>query len=201
MRTLILLPLALAAAGAGGCGPASGKTDKAEQTAFRVPQRDLTLQPVEGTGEDVASPVELMREAVERPAAHRPPHAAQRSAQRTSRQAARSHRPAAPGAAPAAPAPATTPAPVTVGSGTAMLVTNAVYEAPDPHALAPGQTVTVVPASNGASNGGSSGGPAWIDARQGDTGRGTDMRPGGHGGGCGARGGGRHPGAGVRGLR
>ena len=61
MRTTLLVPLALSTAIAvGACRTAS---DGAEQTAFQVPKRDLTLSQVGGPQVEVASPVELARVA------------------------------------------------------------------------------------------------------------------------------------------
>ena len=58
MRIVMLLPLALAAAAAGGCRTASEGT---EQAALGVPQRDLTLQQAAAPEVEIASPVELAR--------------------------------------------------------------------------------------------------------------------------------------------
>ena len=70
MRTILLLPLALAAAAAAGC---HATPDGTEQTAFSVPARDLTLQQTETPQVEVASPVELGRPVAERSATHRAP--------------------------------------------------------------------------------------------------------------------------------
>ncbi|MDQ3136995.1 MAG: hypothetical protein M3Q93_05350, partial [Gemmatimonadota bacterium] len=70
MRTFLLFPLALAAAAISGCGGDSAGT---EQTAFRVPDRDLTLRQADEPAVDIASAVELRRSPpVQRPAAPRP---------------------------------------------------------------------------------------------------------------------------------
>ena len=95
--------------------------------------------------------------------------------------------------------PVQAPAPAAIAP---LPVSQAAYEAPDPNALAPGQTVTVLPASSGGSAsepGLTDQGPP--DARHGDSG-GTAIRGGGDGGRCGGRG---HPGSGgapgFRGFR
>jgi hypothetical protein len=181
MRTVLLLPLALAAAvAAGGCGNAS---DGADQTASRVPQRDLTLERVGAPAVQVASPVELARMPVQPRASHRPRHAS-RPARAPQRKAA----------APAAPTPATARTIVYPSS----LAAREAPEAADPHALAPGRTVTVIPASGGPSSEPSApSAPGWTDQRPGDADRGpTIIDEGGHGGGCGHGGTRGHPGSG-----
>jgi hypothetical protein len=188
MRVLLLLPLAIVATFAGGCRTAS---DDAEQTAFQVPKRDLTLQQADAPPVEVASPVELARVPAE-------PRAATR--QSKVRRPTRSAHPAAADRDVTAQR-ATADAPAAAATA-AVPVSQAAYEAPDPYALAPGQTVTVLPASGGSDPGWTDQGPP--DARHGES-RGTTIHAGGHGGDCGGRGGGRHPGGGVgpglRGLR
>jgi hypothetical protein len=166
MRTLLLLPLALAVA-AGGCRTASQET---EQAAFRVPERDLTLRESGAPDVQVASPVELANTPTQRATVHRPQ---------------RARRPA-PAPRPATPVPAlvATPAePVPLATSTAP-------EAPDPHALAPGQSVTIIPASSGPSTE-----PDWTDQRPSGPTRGISVGSGGHGGGCHPHGGGMGPSA------
>src|SRR5262249_5965264 len=139
MRRILLLPLALSAAfGFGACRTG---TDDTEQAAFQVPKRDLTLQQANVPQVEVASPLELARAE---PTRHQsaPP-------QQTHRQLVRARRPVTP----AAPAPQADPSTVdavvtTPAAPAATPVSQAVYEAPDPNALAPGQTVTVLPASS-----------------------------------------------------
>ncbi len=185
MRTFLLFPLALAAAAIAGCGGDSAGT---EQTAFRVPDRDLTLRQADEPAVDIASAVELRRSPpVQRPAAPRP--------RRVRRPA-----PVAPSTA-AEPQPvAATPAPGLTQVEPGVVVASAAFEEPDPHALAPGQTVTIIPASGGGSSE-----PDWTDQLPGDADRGVVMNPGGRGGGCKPRGGGTLPGGirggGFRGLR
>jgi hypothetical protein len=182
MRALLLLPVALTAIGAAGCGSASADP---EQTAFQPPRRDLTLRQTESPAVEIASPVELARAPAQARTARQVRH---------SRKAApASRRPAPPVAAPASAPVAAPAAPV------APVAAPAETEAPDPHALAPGQTVTIVPAST-ASTGAPSGGD-WTDQLPAHGGRGTTIRGGG--GDCGGRGhGGRPAGAGgFRGLR
>jgi hypothetical protein len=191
MRTLLLFPLALAAAAAGACGTAS---DGTEQAAFRAPRRDLTLSQAETPELEVASPVELARAPVQRPTAHRPQRA---------RRPAPVPRPVAtrPGDAPVAPAPV--PAPT--HAAPALLAAGTVSEAPDPHALAPGRTVTLIPVSNGPSSNEPADTPTGTDQRPDDDGPETGIHGGGHGGGCKPGGVGGHPGGGwggdFRGLR
>jgi len=174
MRTALLLPLALAAAAAGGCRTAS---DGTEQTAFRVPQRDLTLREAQAPEVEVASPVELGRAPVEPRATHR------RQRVRPLTPAPRLEVPE-PRGAPAAPAE---PAPLASSAS----------EPADPHALAPGQTVTIIPASGGTTTEGD-----WTDQRPSSAGGGVMVGPGGHGGGCRPRGPGMRPrGTGVGAFR
>ena len=191
MRIARLLPLALAAAAVGGCGTGSEGT---EQAALRVPRRDLTLQQAGAPEVEVASPVELARAPVERRATHRPQRA---------RRAVEVAPPEATHDAPAPVAPA--PAPVQFHADPISLATSAeseVPEAPDPHALAPGQTVTLIPASSRPASDGPSGAPDWTDERPDHAGRGPTIHVGGRGGSCGGRGPGRRPGGGgFRGLR
>ena len=163
MRIGMLLPLALAAVAAGGCRTASEGT---EQAALGVPKRDLTLQQTPAAGVEVASAVELARAPAQRPTTHRPQRA---------RQPAPVPRPeaASPGVAPAALAPA----PVRVA------LAASAPEAADPHALAPGQSVTIVPASTGSTT------PEdWTDQRPSGRERGVEVGAGGHGGRCKPRG-------------
>jgi hypothetical protein len=186
MRTRLLLPIALAAAAAAGCETGS---DGTEQAAFQVPQRDLTLQQAETPQVAVASAVELGRAPVQRPRTEQP---------RRLRRPAPAPRPAAVknGGTPTAPAPApaeTSTAPTSVASAPAS-------EAPDPYALPPGRTVTVIPASSGPSPD-----PGWTDRGPPDARPGTAIYGGSGGsggsGGCAGSGGcgdcdGRHPGLG-----
>jgi hypothetical protein len=168
MRIVMLLPLALAAVAAGGCRTGSEGT---EQAALGVPQRDLTLQRSAAPDVEIASPVELARAPSERPTTQRP---------------RRAHRPAPardaeanlPEVAPATlrptPAPAQ-PTPTALAAGAP--------EAADPHALAPGQSVTIIPASSGPTT------PAdWTDQPPSGRERGVEVGGGGHGGRCKPRG-------------
>ena len=187
MRTILLLPLALVAAAAAGC---HATPDGTEQTAFSVPARDLTLQQTETPQVEVASPVELGRPVAERSATHRAPRST------WSRPARRLQ------AAPPSSAPAAVPAArVAAPKPPAAVATSTASEAPDPHALAPGQSVTIIPVSSASGSGGPSGGADWTDQRPDDAGRGTVIHAGGHGGSCGGHGSGRHGGGGFRGLR
>ena len=174
MRTALLFPLALAVVISGGCGIGS---DGTEQAAFRVPKRDLTLQEAGAAPVEVASPVELANTAVRQATTHHSRHT-RRSAPVPSPDAAE------PGNAVAASpaAPAMIPAKLTAPAATAS-------EPADPHALAPGHTVTVIPASSGPATDGS-----WTDQRpSAGGGDGISMSPGRHCGGGRSRGGGRAP--------
>jgi hypothetical protein len=176
MRNLMLLPLALAAVTAAGCRTASEGT---EQAALDVPQRDLTLQQADAPEVEIASPVELGRRPTERP---------------RSRSAPRSPGPAPvpppeaaeSGAAPAAPAPVAAPAEATPVALAAMDA-----EPPDPHALPPGRSVTVIPASSGAAAD-----EGWSHVRPEGREPGIVGGEGPHGGGCKPRGPGGMPGVG-----
>jgi hypothetical protein len=183
MRTLLLLPLAVAVALAGGCRAASDGTD---ETASRAPQRDLTLGQADAAPVLVASPVELAREPVQRRASPAP---------QPDRRAVAARSEVARETSPAAPAPA---ADSLVPKATA--TADDASAEPDPYALAPGQTVTVIPASSGPSSE-----PTWTDQGPPDERRGTTIHRGGRGGDCGGRGPGRHPGGvsgpDLRGLR
>jgi hypothetical protein len=193
MRTLVLVSFTLAATvAAAGCRPSSNDT---EQAAFQVPKRDLTLQQADAPQVEVASPVELARVA---PNEHRNA-ARQRAVRRPARAPQRASGPRDTGAPAAMDTPGQAAAPAVIAP---LPVSQAAYEPPDPNALAPGQTVTVLPASSGGSAsepGLTDHGPP--DARHGDSG-GTTIHGGGHGGSCGGRG---HPGSGgspgLRGLR
>jgi hypothetical protein len=168
MRFVTLLPLALAVVAAGGCRTASEGT---EQAALGVPRRDLTLQQAPAPEVEIASPVELARVPAVRPTTHHPRRAL-RSAP------ARHPEASAPDVAPATLTP--TPAPAQP-AGTA-LAARAPEEA-DPHALAPGQSVTIIPASSGPTA------PAgWTDQLPSGRERGVQMGGGGHGGRCRPRG-------------
>jgi hypothetical protein len=178
MRIVMLLPLALAAVAAGGCRTASEGT---EQAALDVPRRDLTLQQAAAPKVEVASAVELASAPTQRPTAQRP--------RRARRPAPVSHpEAAAPEVAPAvltpAPAPAQ-PEPAAVAASAP--------EAADPHWLAPGKSVTIIPASSGPSTPGD-----WTDEGPAGRERGVSVGGGGgHGGGCKPRGTGRMPGRGL----
>jgi hypothetical protein len=136
MRALPLIPLAFAVVVA-GCGSSpSGSTSG-------VPHRDLTLQQAPGPDMAVASAVELPNPRPERPTAHRP-----RQSPRQALAPSRKH--TTPDAAPVAEAvavPAVAPAPAPAAGPPI------VDEAADPHALAPGRTITIIPVSSGPSMG------------------------------------------------
>jgi len=186
MRFLLLIPLAAAAFGAAGCGSPSANPE-----AGQVPQRDLTLQQADAPKVEVASPVELARAvAVEHRTA-----APARKARRTARTSPTSS--AAPAPVPAiAHVPASTPA----ASAAAVPASPASSEPPDPYALAPGQTVMVLPASSGAGAAPASTDDGPPDAQRGES-RGVRIHGGGHGGSCGGRGGRAGGSPGFRGLR
>ena len=174
MRIVMLLPLALAAVAAGGCRTASEGT---EQAALGVPRRDLTLQQAAAPEVEIASPVELARVPRERPTTQRPRRAHRPTPARHSDASLLEVAPArlTPPAAPAQP-------PATAASAP---------EAADPHALAPGQSVTIIPASSGPATPGD-----WTDQPPSGRERGVEVGAGGHGGRCRPRGSGM-PGRGL----
>jgi hypothetical protein len=188
MRTLLLLPIAVAAALAGACRTAS---DGADETASRAPHRDLTLGQTEAAPVLVASPVELAREPVQRRAS---------PAARPRRAAAPRRETAHDGDATTVVAPVPAPASADTAAATSSAADEHASAEQDPYALAPGQTVTVIPASSGPSSE-----PTWTDQGPPDERRGTTIHSGGRGGDCGGRGSGRHPGGvsgpDLRGLR
>ena len=187
MRILMILPLALTAAAAVGCRSGSEGT---EQAPMGVPQRDLaldrdlTLQQPAAPQVEVASPVELGRKPAERPTTQNP-----RRARRPAPVArAEVAGPATSGEA--ATVPASVPAPAAVPpEPEPVALMPADTEPPDPHALPPGRSVTVIPASSGPTTD-----EGWTDQPESVRERGIGVRGGGHGGGCKPRGTGRMPG-------
>ena len=165
MRALSLIPLAMVVVVA-GCGSESAESGRASG----VPQRDLTLQQAPAPDMAVASALEAPRPRPERPMIHRPrrsPDQALAPARDPGTPDAASN--AEPVAVPTvAPAPAQAAAPPIVD------------EAVDPHALAPGKTVTIVPVTSGPSTG--SGHDA--DEMPSRAGRAIIMMGGGHGDTC-----------------
>ena len=190
MRALSLIPFAIAVVVA-GCGsePAEGGR------ASGVPQRDLTLQQAPAPEMAVASALEAPRPRPERPMIHRP--------RRSPDQAlAPARDPGSPEAAPNAE-----PVAVPTGAGAEGVVQRGaaeqqavedrpdqavapapaqaaappiVDEAVDPHALAPGKTVTIVPVSSGPSTGSG----RADDEMPSRAGRAIIMMGGGHGDTC-----------------
>jgi hypothetical protein len=170
MRASSLIPLVVLIA-ANGCGSAPEETGRAST----VPARDLTLEPSPSAAVEVASPLEAPRPQPEQPRMHRPRRAPRPALAPDRRPWPPEAVPAAEvvaAPAPAAPAPAPHPAAPTVAA--------------DPRALAPGQTVRVIPASSGPSVGSD---PA--EAPPSRAGRAIMM--GGHGGSCRPRGAMRFP--------
>ena len=164
MRTVLFLPLALVAAAATACADASHQTP---QTPGRAPSRDLTLERAELPAAAVASPVELMRVPVRARATHRP--------QRTRRPSARP-----PSSRPESRAPTSAGAPAPVAPVAISAAED--VEAADPHALAPGRTITAIPASSGPASA-----PARTDEPSADDGGDTAIHAGRHGGRCAPR--------------
>ena len=183
MRAASILPLAFFVAVLAGCGAESPQTAN-QETASRggegtaLANRDLTLQTAATPAVEVASAVELSRAAPE----PKPVRRAKVSPKPAPAPAPDPVPEAAPAAQAAAPVPAlavaevlTEPAPVqdvAVGSG---------------RELAPGKTVTIVPASNEPSFAPDDSSWTYPEAGRG---RGTVIRGGGGGGGkCRPRGG------------
>lgn len=167
MRAASILPLAFTAAVLAGCAAESSPT---------LPDRDLTLQTPATPAVEVASPVELFRAAPE---------------PRPARRARISPKPA-PAPAPD-PVPEAAPAAQAAAPVSAMAVAEVLAE-PAPvedvaegvgRELAPGKTVTVIPASSGPSSAPEE--PSWAPA---EAGRGMIIEGGGgRGGRCRPRGG------------
>jgi hypothetical protein len=136
MRSLSLIPIA-ALVLAGGCGRGPEETGRAPA----APSRNLTLERSPAPTVQVASPLEAPRPRPERPRVQRP--------RRTARpEPAPAPQPVPPVAAPVAEAAA---APLTAPAAAAPRPS--ADAAADPHALAPGQTVTIVPVNSGPSVG------------------------------------------------
>ncbi|HKU60853.1 MAG TPA: hypothetical protein VJQ44_06515 [Gemmatimonadales bacterium] len=166
MRASFLIPLAFVVVTA-GCGSEPEESGHAST----VPQRDLTLQPAPGPDMAVASRLEVPRPRPERPTVHRPRRSPDPAL-------APSRKSDATDAAPAADAVAvTTVAPAPAPSAAAPIVDEA---AADPHALAPGRTVTIVPVSSGPSTGSG----RVEDEMPSRAGRAIIMMGGGHGDTC-----------------
>jgi hypothetical protein len=162
--------------GLSGCG---GGDRKVESAQVQAPSRDLT-QPAEPAAVTVASPVELGR-AQPRSSRANPNHP--------------SRKPTLVRKTPPAPPAASTPEPAITAIPAVMKpISSPVAPAPEPqrgigHELAPGETVTIIPASSGPST---------------DVGEGTEGRERPAGAGVfigGGRGGTCHPRGGVRGFR
>lgn len=165
MRALSLIPLAMVVVVA-GCGSEPAESGRASG----VPQRDLTLQQAPAPEMAVASALEAPRPRPERPMIHRPRRSPDQALAPARDPGSREAAPNAESVAvpTVAPAPAQAAAPPIVD------------EAVDPHALAPGKTVTIVPVSSGPSTG--SGHDA--DEMPSRAGRAIIMMGGGHGDTC-----------------
>ena len=165
MRALSHVPLAIVIVVA-GCG----SEPAASGHASGVPRRDLTLQQAPAPDMAVASALEAPRPRPERPMIHRP--------RRSPDQAlAPARNPASTEAAPTTEAvavPTVAPAP---GQAAAPPL---VDEAVDPHALAPGKTITIVPVSSGPTTGSG----RADDEMPSRAGRAIIMMGGGHGDTC-----------------
>jgi hypothetical protein len=165
MRAQSLIPLAFAVVVA-GC--ASEPQDTGGGSG--VPKRDLTLQQAPAPDMAVASRLEVPRPRPERPTVHRPRRSPEPAL-------APSRKPAPPDAssnaeAVAVPTVARAPAPSAAPP--------IVDEAADPHALAPGKTITIVPVSTGPSTGSG----RQEDEMPSRAGRAIIMMGGGHGDTC-----------------
>jgi hypothetical protein len=133
MRPVVVFPFALAAVALAGCRSVPEGT---EQAALRVPERDLTLQQLPAAEKAVISPVELPRTPPESKA-HRPRRVPRPEPVTVPDGPPREAAPSAEAAAPVAEAAVEEPR---------------IADPPaDPRELAPGQTVTVIPASSGPS--------------------------------------------------
>jgi hypothetical protein len=181
MRAASILPLAFTAAVMAGCAAESPQATH-QETAFRgvkgtaPADRDLTLQTAPTPAVEVASPVELSRAAPEL----KPVRRARISPKPAPAPAPDPVPEAAPAAQAAAPVPAVAAAEVLAEpAGVEDVAVGAGLE------LAPGKTVTIVPASNEPSLSPDDSSWAYPEA-----GQGTIIRGGGGGGGkCRPRGG------------
>ena len=171
MRALPLIPLAMVVLVA-GCGSEPAERGR----ATGVPERDLTLQHAPAPDLAVASALEVPRPRPERPMVHRP----RRSPDQALAPARKSAPPDAAATTEAAAAPTVAPAPAEAAAPPI------VDEAVDPHALAPGKTVMIVPVSSGPSTGSS----RVDDDMPSRAGRAIIMMGGGHGDTCRPHGGG-----------
>lgn len=185
MRPTSLLPL-LTIAALAGCGsdstlPPSRETRARTAEGAGLPDRALTLQVPVTSAVEVASAVELSRPAPEPGSARRHRVAPKRAPSRAEPQmTAPSERVAStPSVATAGPAPQPAPRPVPAEAAPGQD-----GAAGAGRELAPGETVTVIPASNGPSAAPEE--PAWAPS---DQGRGVLMGGGGHGDRCRPRGG------------
>ncbi|HEY7637788.1 MAG TPA: hypothetical protein VH763_19750 [Gemmatimonadales bacterium] len=174
MRSVAWLTGLVVLGGLSGCGG----DRRVESAQVRPPARDLT-QPAEPAAVTVASPVELGRAQ---------PHSSSAHPKRTSRKATLVRKTPSPTLAAPAPEPVITVIPAVLKP-----ITGPVAPAAEPagigHELAPGETVTIIPASSGPSTDAGEG----VGGREGRAGGGVFIG-GGHGGTCRPRGG-------VRGFR
>jgi hypothetical protein len=143
MRAVLLLPLAFVAVVLAGCAaesPSNQETASAGTDETVLPERDLTLQSAATPVVEVASPVELSR-----PAPKAPRHISSRRAAKPAPALApvRDAEPAV-----EAPVPAPSVAVAEAGAEAAPVEDVAVGAGRE---LAPGTTVTVIPASSGPS--------------------------------------------------
>ena len=135
MRQRLIFPLVIAAAVLAGCESAPEAT---EQATARVPHRDLTLPQLPAAPAAVASAIEIPRT---------PPNRSATRPRRVPKSAPVSHStPKAEIPPPAVEATASEPA-----DAPALAPAPAPSPPPSPRELAPGQTVTVIPASSGPS--------------------------------------------------
>jgi hypothetical protein len=177
--------LAAAVIVAVGCRIGARET---EQASLGVPQRDLTLQQAATPDSEVASALEVGRLATKQPIARPVAPTAQGSRRKAATAApAITATPVAATASPTSADPAATP--ILAASADSSSSENS-SEPDDPHALAPGTTVTALPTSQpGGAPGGTDG---WSDQPSagptagGSTGEGHGgrRRGGGGGGGC-----------------
>jgi hypothetical protein len=177
MRTVVLLPLAMVIAA--GCGREAGR-----QVSTSLPKRDLAL-PAQSGEVKVASPVELQQDRTHR----------------TARSFRRIKRPTATEPKITLAAMATVPS-TTLFTPVSVAQPAAPAEAANDRELAPGKTVTVIPASSGpsADPGSTADFPRGGTGGSGMGGGGSGMGGGGSGMGGGDCPGGRGPDIGIVGI-